>query len=91
MFQVGDKVPDKVWTLRVVCINNIYEIYLTLGKTYRVKEVIKTSANREMIYFNVYLSLEDIEFEYNVNLFISIEEDRRRKLEKICLKINRHE
>jgi hypothetical protein len=71
MFEVGD---------RVVCIDDKNEICLTLGKVYRVKEVLYSLTN-------VYLSLDDTEFEYNIKRFISIEKDRKRKLYRIKSKI----
>jgi hypothetical protein len=79
MFKPGDKVPDKVWSQRVVCIYKGISPILKEGEVYTIDVFIKLK--------NIGIIIID-HIEYNANRFISIKENRRRKLEKIRSKIH---
>jgi hypothetical protein len=73
MFEVGDK---------VVCVNNIWingnRNPLKIGNIYTIEEILLYSTVHIVVINNI---------EYRYDRFISLEEDRRRKLEKIRRKI----
>jgi hypothetical protein len=69
MFKVGDK---------VVCVNNVWTYgnrnSLKIGNIYTIEEILLYSTVHIVVINNI---------EYRYDRFISLEEDRRRKLEKI--------
>ncbi len=64
---------------KVICINDIGTGYLKLGEMYTIKRVI--------LPHHIIVSI-DVIIAYEANLFISIEENRRRKINKIKSRLN---
>ncbi len=63
---------------KVVCINSTGWKSLTVGKTYIIDNIVILDGY-EYVYIN--------RIEYRFSRFISVEENRRLKIEKICSKL----
>ncbi len=62
---------------KIICINDV-GVDLTIGRVYTIDKVISYSTIK-MLFIN--------HFAYNSKNFITIEEGRRLKLDKICSKL----